>query len=338
MSLPKLSRRPALRAVGQDPILTKDPARFIEALEKGLKRNVIHRVERKEFNDDDKTATFVVNSHMDDRDQEIVLPSAVIESRDIYMLNPVFLWGHRHRGNPEDILGTCLDAQLVDSDTKIMATFQYDVEIFERTAKVFEQVKKGTVRAVSIGFIPQEWVTAWDSEEKINRLPAYAAEGLKSGRVWVVYTKVEWVETSQVPIGSNRQALAASLGERSDEESLIERLLELLDAKTAGEPEEKVPGVIYPVKDSGPDQKEIELDAQPAEKAAELPGQDPHEASDEPEAKDAGEPAAADAKADSETEKELSLHERLASVEADLKAIYPLVKQLLSEQIKAAFS
>lgn len=337
MSLPRIGKRPNVAPRTVDWTVSKDPQRFLEMLEKGVKRSVIHRAERKEVNADDKTATFIVNSNMDDRDREIVLPQAVIQSRDIYMMNPVFLWGHRHRGNPEDILGTCMGAELVENDTKIEAKFQYDVEIHQQADTVFKQVQKGTVRAVSIGFIPLEWVTAWDGDEMIERLPAYAAEALKSGRVWVVYTKVEWVETSQVPIGSNRQALAASLGERSMEEDVLCRLYEKLTGEKISEPETEADQVEQvQAQEKEADDNVEKSNPEPEEAKAERPG-----ATKEPELPGSSE----DENPETEAPGEKGLEERLAAAEtelAELKTamaeIRPMVKELLTAHIKTALS
>lgn len=330
MSLPKLGNRPVLVNSAPD-WHTKDPKRFIAMLEKGMKRSVIHRVERKEVDDEEKTATFIVNSDLDDRDREIVLPSAVIGSKDIYLQNPVFLWGHRHRGNPEDILGTCLDAQLVDSGSKIEAKFRYDVEIHQQAATVFAQVKKGTVRAVSIGFIPRAWVSAWDPDEVINRLPVHAAEALKSRKVWVVYTEVEWIETSQVPIGSNRQALAASLGERNAEDTMLMRLYEAITGRAYESPEdtaleEELPEAETPIEEQ---EKEIETDdeqptpeAEPESKDADLPGQSEDQAG-----------AAQDETGRGSEDK--GLEDRVKALEAELAEMKSVVKELLSAHVKS---
>lgn len=340
MSLPALSKRPALTSITPTGSALKeaDPKQFLAMLEKGMQRNVIHRVESKEVNEADHTAEFVVNSNMDDRDREIVLPEAVIASRDIYMQNPVFLWGHRHRGNPEDILGTCVQADLIENNSKIKCRFQYDVEIFERTAKVFEQVKKGTVRAVSIGFIPLEWVTAWDGDEMIDRLPAYAAEALKSGKVWVVYTKVEWVETSQVPIGSNRQALAASLGARNAEDSILERLYEALTGKTLDSTETSTSEVdVSEVKKSAesptePEEK-VETDVKQHEPAAESETE-PESKGPELSGPDQDEAGGAETKEPAEVG-QAELEERVAALEAELAGMKDIVKELLSAHVKA---
>ncbi len=201
----------------------KEPDRC--PVQKGVRRDLYFSSSCKALDEKDHTAEFVVNTIQADRDDEIVLPLAVLASKDSYMANPVFLWGHAWHGDPEKALGICLD--LSGDASQVVAKFRYDVEIHQTAATVWKQVAKGTVRAVSIGFLPKKWVGAWSPPEEIDALPPGVAEALRSGRIWLVHTEVELVEISQVLIPSNRGALAASAGSRSDQ--LVEHLVKLLE-------------------------------------------------------------------------------------------------------------
>lgn len=88
-----------------------------------------------------------------------------------------------------------------------MGDFAFDVDINDRADLVFKQVKRGTIRALSVGFIPKAWVTDRSPRESIDALPEEARKALESGKAFVVYTNVELVEISAVPVPSNPDAL-----------------------------------------------------------------------------------------------------------------------------------
>ena len=289
-------------------------------IEKGVKRQAVYTTERKSFDDAAKTADFVINSDQVDRDEEIVLPSAIASSIDIYMRNPVFLWQHRQRGNPEDLLGQTITLNM--SDQKISATFQYDVEFNPQAAFVFQQVKKKTVRAVSIGFIPLEWVTAYSAPEKIDALPGWMAKGLRDGTIWVVHTRVELVEISQVIIGSNREALAASSGDRALER-LLESCLQKLTESKALEIQPEATMTKDETEKKEPEKVEATKEAEPVEDAPAKP---------EAEAKD----AEADDKLEKALEEVASLKDSVKTLTDNVGELTSLTKQMLKEMLIAS--
>lgn len=194
-------------------------------VQKGVRRDVCWAAREKATVDEGaKTAEFVINSDQDDRDEEVVLPLAVLAAAREYLdNNPIFLWGHAHRGTPEMAIGTCLD--ITGDATLVRAKFQYDTEIPGLAEGVFARVKKGTIRSVSIGFIPKRWVTRHSPQADIDALPLHVAQALTSGKIWLVHTAIELIEISQCFIGSNRQALALTL---QFGDQLVARMLELM--------------------------------------------------------------------------------------------------------------
>lgn len=88
-----------------------------------------------------------------------------------------------------------------------MGDFAFDVDINDQADLVYKQVKRGTIRALSVGFIPRAWVTDRSPRESIDALPEEARKALESGKAFVVYTNVELVEISAVPVPSNPDAM-----------------------------------------------------------------------------------------------------------------------------------
>lgn len=142
-----------------------------------------------------------------DRDEEIILPEAW--SLDAFRKNPIFLWAHAHRSqDPTNVLGTVENVSKTAAG--LTADFIYDTDINPKAALVFAQVQKGTIRGYSVGFVPKGWVTEWSPREQIDALPETARKALEMGKAFVVYTNVELVEISQVPVPSNPDALVGA--------------------------------------------------------------------------------------------------------------------------------
>lgn len=177
-----------------------------------MKRKVF-MAEVKNLDDDKKRATSVISTASVDRDSEIILPEAFARTLGDFMKNPVFMWGHQWFGAPDKVLGRVVDVAMRPKG--IEATFEYDTDINPTADLVWKQVKKGTLRGFSIGFIPVKWVSRWSDSDEINNLPDELADQLKNREIRAVYQDIELLEVSQVPIPSNRDAVrAASVGLR----------------------------------------------------------------------------------------------------------------------------
>lgn len=160
--------------------------------------------EVKNIDDEAHTLTARASTMSIDRDGEIVLPSAFMV--EDYLKNPMFLWNHRWYGDPSDAIG-CVKA-VRPTDLALIAKFAYDAAIDPFAKLIWDKVTiTKSIRGFSVGFRMVEWVTARDSEDKINALPAEAAGALRRGDVWLVHTKVELIEISQVLIPCNVDSL-----------------------------------------------------------------------------------------------------------------------------------
>lgn len=179
-----------------------------------------------------------------DRDEEIILPEAW--SLDAFRKNPIFLWAHAHRSqDPQNVLGRVENVSRTSAG--LVADFVYDTDINPKAAMVFAQVQKGTLKAYSVGFIPKAWVTDYSPREQIEALPEQARKALEIGKAYVVYTNVELIEISQVPVPSNPDAL---IGASMKSARLAE--LKKLEEETMSTPTEKAAEAAAELK-AGPD-------------------------------------------------------------------------------------
>lgn len=199
-------------------------------------------VEIKAVDEEGRRVTALASTASIDRDEEIILPDGW--QLDGFRKNPLFLWGHRHRtADPQDILGRVSSVSIEPAG--LLATFEYDTDINQKAALVFDQVRKGTIKAYSVGFMPKSWVTKHSPKEHVDALPEAARKALDEGRAFVVYTAVELVEISQVPIPSNPDALvgASAKAARLQELKQLEEATMEKPVEKAEQTEEKAPDI-----------------------------------------------------------------------------------------------
>lgn len=173
-----------------------------------------------------KRVRALVSSGSIDRYNEIILPSAFSDSIKTYMANPVLLWGHKSYGGPEVAIGKAVDAKITPDGLE--AEFEYATEINPTAKMVWDLVQAGIIRAFSIGAIPKAWIDRYTEKPDLAQLPDYARDAFLAGSARRVYTSVEWVETSQVLVPANRDALiAAMMSETVDRDFALRALGEL---------------------------------------------------------------------------------------------------------------
>lgn len=139
-------------------------------------------------NEKDRTAQFIISDDQVDRMDEIVEQSWDTEN---YKNNPIVLWGH-NPDEPENVLGTSLGLETEKGDddvTRTKSTVKFSDEgINPKADMVFNQVKAGILRTVSVGFIPKTFKTSEDDKD--------------------VLADNELLEFSIVPIPANPRAVA----------------------------------------------------------------------------------------------------------------------------------
>ncbi len=154
------------------------------------------KAEIKGVNEEAKTLKAVVSTINEDRDGDVVLPSAFKERLSDYLKHPVLLADHNYYDLRKQI-GMAKD--IIVGDSEVVAEFEYFAGKGNEEADwAWELAKKG-LSAFSIGFIGLDWDPIESKDE--------------NGRTWMSgrkFTKIELMEISQVLIPSNRQALQAS--------------------------------------------------------------------------------------------------------------------------------
>jgi HK97 family phage prohead protease len=152
----------------------------------------------KGFNDDGTMSAYASTLSID-RDNEIILPTAYLASKESFMKNPVLLQFHDYWDEPVGkIVNLSHDEFGIVMDVEFAPT--------EAGEKFKTLYKGGFMNAFSIGFIPKEYVTPNDEE--------YATLGLKGinkSSVRRVYTEIELLEVSCVPVPANRDAVTLAV-------------------------------------------------------------------------------------------------------------------------------
>jgi len=115
-------------------------------------------------NEKERTAQFIISDDQPDRMDEIVEQSWDTEN---YKNNPIVLWGH-NPSEPENVLGTSLGLETEkDKDvTRTKSTVKFSEEgLNPKADMVFNQIKAGILRTVSVGFIPKTFKTNEDKKD-----------------------------------------------------------------------------------------------------------------------------------------------------------------------------
>lgn len=138
-----------------------------------------------------KGARFIATKEIPDRDNEVVLIDGI--EMESYKKNPVFLWGHKVRGDIYDVLGNTKNWDVeYDENMKKMLTFEVDYADHEKAQAAKGMHEKGMAKGVSIGF-------------------AFSPEGyqrsMSNGQPNYI-TKSTLREVSNVIVGANPDALA----------------------------------------------------------------------------------------------------------------------------------
>lgn len=155
-------------------------------------------------NEATKSVTFVISTNQEDRYGEIVDQKSW--NFKSYKANPLVLWGH-DPSEPENVLGTASSLKIADDGSETTAVLTFDDDINPKAGLVFNQIKKGTLRTVSVGFINHSFGVEEDTP---------------------ILSDNELLEISVVPIPANSGAVALELkaGEinRKDAKWLMESM------------------------------------------------------------------------------------------------------------------
>jgi HK97 family phage prohead protease len=151
------------------------------------------------------TAKFKISDGLPDRMGEIVDQKSW--NFDAYMANPLLLWGH-DPSQPENVLGNGLELAYDEKEDATFATVRFDKDINPKAELIFNQVARGTLRAVSVGMIVHS-----EENEKDQ----------------VILKDCELLEISVVPIPANPRAIALAFAEGTMSEKDAKFLMESME-------------------------------------------------------------------------------------------------------------
>jgi HK97 family phage prohead protease len=138
----------------------------------------------KSLNDTGRTASFIASTDAIDSYDEIVEQDWIL---DRYRTNPVVLFAHDSRELP---VGQCIDVGVVNGQLECTVKF-CSAEANPHAERVWQSVREGALRAVSVGFRP--------GDVRFEK---------RNGKEVFVLSKNELHEISVVPIPANPEALA----------------------------------------------------------------------------------------------------------------------------------
>lgn len=158
----------------------------------------------------DGTLTAVASNAREDRDGEVILPSAFSKHLDVYQANPVILAAHTHRsfdGTPT-IIGSASKIGIEDEALVFDMTFAR-TDLACQWQSLYED---GHAKAFSVGFIAMDG--EWKDQGK--------------GSVYV-HTEVELLEISAVAVPANPDAVARSIDEQALQKLIDARINKALE-------------------------------------------------------------------------------------------------------------
>jgi len=157
--------------------------------------------EIKSIDKQNKSVTVVVSSIKQDRDGDIILPSAFTKTKKQYMKHPVLLNSH----NPYNVSNQIGEAtSLKITDDEVVATFKYYADEGNKDADWAWNLAQKGIAGYSIGFVAKK-TEELTEKEKLE------------GRWGRKFTEIELYEISQVLIPCNRSAIQSRLAEIESE-------------------------------------------------------------------------------------------------------------------------
>lgn len=148
-----------------------------------LRKTIVSTI--KEVKGKERVLEFIGTTELIDRDNEVIKADAWQFER--YKANPVVQWAHIYSAPP---IGKTV---AIRQTKKRETVFEIEFADYEYADIIFKLCKGGFLNATSVGFIPLEY-----------------EEGKKAGDPRRIYTKVELLEISIVPVPSNPDALISA--------------------------------------------------------------------------------------------------------------------------------
>ncbi len=174
----------------------------------------------KKINEAERTIDVIASTSDKDRDGDIIEPSAFKKSLKSFKDNPVILACHQHRlsSGSSPVIGSAIPETVEITDKDFGFTMRFaETDLGKEYWTLY---KDKHMRAFSVGFIPQKSEDVRDDNGKYSH---------------TVYTQVELLEVSAVPVPSNRRALARAKGyfEDNDFEGMEASIGERIETQVA---------------------------------------------------------------------------------------------------------
>ncbi len=174
----------------------------------------------KKINEAERTIDVVASTSDKDRDGDIIEPNAFKKSLKSFKDNPVILSGHQQRlsSGSSPVIGSAIPETIEITDKDFGFTMRFaETDLGKEYWTLY---KDKHMRAFSVGFIPQKSEDVRDENGKYSH---------------TVYTQVELLEVSAVPVPSNRRALARAKGyfEDNDFEGMEASIGERIETQVA---------------------------------------------------------------------------------------------------------
>lgn len=164
------------------------------------------------WNDESRSATFVMSSEVRDRTGDIILIAGI--QTDTFEKNPVALWSH----NPGAPIGTwsALDKKITGRPKRLEGLLTYANEGVDETAdRIARLTGAGVVKACSVGVMVDWNEVEVEYDEATRRY------------TWML-NRTELVECSPCSVPANQMALAKAAGD--DRKFAMETVEQILDA------------------------------------------------------------------------------------------------------------
>lgn len=153
----------------------------------------------------------IANTIEPDSHRSIILPLGLKPGAEEFLERPYVFYEHEWMNwdgqpeDPENLLGQVKKLEFFPD--RVEALIEFDVDINPKAALVCAQLKRGTLREVSIGFRERRWVVSVNDPE-FATLPIEAQRALRDGVVEVVFTQADLREISIVKWASNPRTKA----------------------------------------------------------------------------------------------------------------------------------
>ena len=146
-----------------------------------------------------------------DRDGEVVKPTAFEKHLDVYLSNGPLLLFHSHKSLP---VGKILEVKIFPEEG-VWSKFYITKNVIGD--EILTLANEGCLNGVSPGFVP----IVFEDNPPLHKIPQHVLKTSMGRKVKRLYSEVEWVETSLLPIPSNRSALIDRASKGNNIASLI---------------------------------------------------------------------------------------------------------------------